>query len=182
MFEDLLADHHKPESAGQEVVKAVTEELGSYKNGLAIAANQVGCCEDSEKEYSPILYNFIILRNGDEFLVFYEPKITRYFGAKYKTQEFCLTWPANSLIAERYYSVDVEYFNSNGELKTETLTGRLAQIWQHEVDHLRGVAEDLRSYHYNFPLPKVGRNDPCPCFSGKKYKHCCLLKNSKKRS
>jgi preprotein translocase subunit SecA len=21
--------------------------------------------------------------------------------------------------------------------------------------------------------PKVGRNDPCPCRSGKKYKHCC---------
>ena len=24
--------------------------------------------------------------------------------------------------------------------------------------------------------PKVGRNDPCPCGSGKKYKHCCLNK------
>jgi hypothetical protein len=22
-------------------------------------------------------------------------------------------------------------------------------------------------------LPKVGRNDPCPCLSGKKFKHCC---------
>ena len=21
--------------------------------------------------------------------------------------------------------------------------------------------------------PKVGRNDPCPCGSGKKYKRCC---------
>ena len=29
----------------------------------------------------------------------------------------------------------------------------------------------------NTPLkndtPKVGRNDPCPCGSGKKYKNCC---------
>lgn len=24
--------------------------------------------------------------------------------------------------------------------------------------------------------PKVGRNDSCPCGSGKKYKHCCLAK------
>jgi len=24
--------------------------------------------------------------------------------------------------------------------------------------------------------PKVGRNEPCPCGSGKKYKHCCLAK------
>jgi preprotein translocase subunit SecA len=23
---------------------------------------------------------------------------------------------------------------------------------------------------------KVGRNDPCPCGSGKKYKHCCMHK------
>ena len=26
--------------------------------------------------------------------------------------------------------------------------------------------------------PKVGRNDPCPCGSGKKYKKCCLGKNA----
>jgi len=25
---------------------------------------------------------------------------------------------------------------------------------------------------------KVGRNDPCPCGSGKKYKHCCLAKDA----
>ena len=24
------------------------------------------------------------------------------------------------------------------------------------------------------PLRGVGRNDPCPCGSGKKYKKCCL--------
>jgi preprotein translocase subunit SecA len=25
---------------------------------------------------------------------------------------------------------------------------------------------------------KVGRNDPCPCGSGKKYKRCCYLKQN----
>ena len=25
--------------------------------------------------------------------------------------------------------------------------------------------------------PRVGRNDPCPCGSGKKYKNCCMLRN-----
>ena len=28
-------------------------------------------------------------------------------------------------------------------------------------------------------VEKVGRNDPCPCGSGKKYKHCCLGKDEK---
>ena len=27
-------------------------------------------------------------------------------------------------------------------------------------------------------MTKVGRNDPCPCGSGKKYKKCCLAKES----
>jgi tetratricopeptide (TPR) repeat protein len=26
-------------------------------------------------------------------------------------------------------------------------------------------------------MPKIGRNDPCPCGSGKKYKHCCRDKD-----
>ncbi|HET9645177.1 MAG TPA: SEC-C metal-binding domain-containing protein [Burkholderiaceae bacterium] len=26
-------------------------------------------------------------------------------------------------------------------------------------------------------MPKTGRNDSCPCGSGKKYKHCCLEKD-----
>ena len=25
--------------------------------------------------------------------------------------------------------------------------------------------------------PKIGRNEPCPCGSGKKYKKCCILKS-----
>jgi len=24
---------------------------------------------------------------------------------------------------------------------------------------------------------RVGRNDPCPCGSGRKYKHCCMRKD-----
>jgi hypothetical protein len=29
-----------------------------------------------------------------------------------------------------------------------------------------------------YESPKVGRNDPCPCGSGKKYKKCCLLRDA----
>ena len=31
----------------------------------------------------------------------------------------------------------------------------------------------LRGETYCRPSPKVGRNDPCPCGSGKKFKKCC---------
>jgi len=38
------------------------------------------------------------------------------------------------------------------------------------------VSEAAAAVERNKPVrsgPKVGRNDPCPCRSGKKYKHCC---------
>ena len=40
---------------------------------------------------------------------------------------------------------------------------------------------DFREYHSSEPVKKVkiGRNDPCPCGSGKKYKHCCMNKKDK---
>jgi hypothetical protein len=35
-------------------------------------------------------------------------------------------------------------------------------------------AEPAESEPYRNPLRGVGRNDPCPCGSSKKFKHCCL--------
>jgi hypothetical protein len=29
------------------------------------------------------------------------------------------------------------------------------------------------------PMAAIGRNEPCPCGSGKKYKRCCALKTTK---
>jgi preprotein translocase subunit SecA len=40
-------------------------------------------------------------------------------------------------------------------------------------DVVSQAAEDLTKQKPKRIGPKVGRNDPCPCGSGKKYKHCC---------
>jgi len=40
------------------------------------------------------------------------------------------------------------------------------------------VASAARPAVRNASGQKVGRNDPCPCGSGKKYKKCCLLKTA----
>ena len=37
-----------------------------------------------------------------------------------------------------------------------------------------GEDPDFTGDTYVRPVPKVGRNDPCPCGSGKKYKKCCM--------
>jgi hypothetical protein len=45
------------------------------------------------------------------------------------------------------------------------------------LDQLPNLAAQLRSQHEEMiaPIrqPKAGRNDPCPCGSGKKFKKCC---------
>lgn len=38
------------------------------------------------------------------------------------------------------------------------------------------MQQALNSSQRTAPVRKVGRNDPCPCGSGKKYKFCCLNK------
>ena len=38
-----------------------------------------------------------------------------------------------------------------------------------EADYMR-----KRKHSIARDYPKIGRNDPCPCGSGKKYKNCCL--------
>lgn len=34
-------------------------------------------------------------------------------------------------------------------------------------------------YTYKRTENKIGRNEPCPCGSGKKYKRCCALANER---
>lgn len=62
----------------------------------------------------------------------------------------------------------VESFELLGGLKTEALR-----------EHVARLEEDFSAYRATVVTPakadeKPGRNDPCPCGSGKKYKRCCL--------
>ena len=64
----------------------------------------------------------------------------------------------------------------------ECMGGIIAIAIQHEIDHLNGVCLPWNNdaiEKQNDPIIKdseIGRNDPCPCGSGKKYKKCCLIK------
>jgi len=49
---------------------------------------------------------------------------------------------------------------------------RKAGSWFY-VDGRPGGADSAQAAGAVTPKPKVGRNEPCPCGSGKKYKHCC---------
>ncbi len=53
---------------------------------------------------------------------------------------------------------------------------QVENVQYHHADYDEALAQDSDAPKPQQPieraLPKVGRNDPCPCGSGKKYKHC----------
>lgn len=50
------------------------------------------------------------------------------------------------------------------------------QKWADKNAHLFQNGDAPRIETYRREKPKIGRNDPCPCGSGKKYKKCCGAK------
>ena len=49
---------------------------------------------------------------------------------------------------------------------------RLSMVMEvYSLDHEQTAKPYLKPHTSGV---KVGRNDPCPCSSGKKYKHCCI--------
>lgn len=148
------------------------KEYAAVRNdAVGLAANQ--CSVDGER----IKCRFFALRDvkTNEWSIIINPSIDEYVGIKEIKSEGCLTWKGQTVVAERSRGVRVKYWDMNGESHYDLRKGFDAQIWQHEINHLDGIEEDVRE-SYDEPKPiDVNRNDTCPCGSGRKYKKCCLL-------
>jgi len=107
-----------------------------------------------------------------------DPEIISYEGMKEIKVEGCLTWKNRMVIAERSRGVSVSFYNINGEShNNEFHKGFDGQVFQHEINHLNGVEEQIEDPS-TYVVPRkidVNRNDKCPCGSNEKYKKCCLL-------
>jgi peptide deformylase len=88
--------------------------------------------------------------------------------------EACLSQPGKAYSTDRYNRVTVRWLDyDTGVERTAETDGFNAVVIQHEIDHMDGILNYKRE-HIN--KPKIGRNDMCPCGSGKKYKKCCINK------
>ena len=68
----------------------------------------------------------------------------------------------------------LEYVTSTGNSPQE---GRwLSYLSQVERRYAESFRDDgsVRGETYRKPYERVGRNDPCPCGSGEKFKKCCI--------
>jgi uncharacterized protein YchJ len=96
-----------------------------------------------------------------------------------KGKELCFV--ALNYRKKRWKLVDESSFSISLETVRTAIEEQLPDIYkQMHKRHikLKAIYAYCKKKHYaskqEFELPKVGRNDPCPCGSGKKYKKCCL--------
>ena len=171
---------------GYKIATELLEILAARKDGIGLAANQVGI------DASVAVVNVrepIILINPE--IVSRETEIPYYEG--------CLSFPNKGCHTKRYETVEVKSDNVDGTMIFSGVdTGEEAKgTWedgqqkqnrelrtlesvcvQHEIDHLNGmrILDRAQELTIRRTERKIGRNEPCPCGSGKKYKKCCIGK------
>jgi len=155
----------------EELLYAFKRYAGGLGNAIGLAANQVA--KNGEQMLMPF---FAFIANGS-WRIAVNPVVDEADGQPVELQEMCLSWPGERLAALRYGSIYVSYWTEEGVLMERKHIRNLeAQVFQHELDHLSGVPARIVDKDYftvRNETPKVGRNEPCPCGSGKKYKKCC---------
>lgn len=124
-----------------KILTDMQEALLSQDDGIAIAAPQIGVPYRiflvSEKAYRP--------NAKDKNLIFINPTITSKSKDKKYMLEGCLSvrWYYGDV--ERHTKATVKAFDENGKEFTRGGSGLLAQIFQHETDHLEGILFDSKA-------------------------------------
>lgn len=101
-------------------------------NGLGLAANQVG-----------LTYRIFVLPSLAQ-PVCINPAIVKHSKTQVRSLEGCLSLPGYRNVVMRWNTVDVEYYNLDGELCTAHLEGNDALGWQHELEHLDGILINMK--------------------------------------
>lgn len=78
----------------------------------------------------------IVVRIGDDFIPLLNPVIVRKDGFKYIAKEGCLSLDGIREV-ERYHHVEVMHQTAKGFVRL-ACSGFVAEILQHEIDHLDG--------------------------------------------
>ena len=171
---------------GMEIATELFQILNKRGDGIGLAANQVGI--DAQ----------VAVVNVREPLVLINPKIISK-EVEIPFYEGCLSYPGKGVNTKRFRDVIISteqsesdwYFSGaqvpkdgKGSWEKEQSNNENAQLRvlesvcvQHEIDHLNGVVCMDRKVNTTIVKDKkIGRNEPCPCGSGKKYKKCCINK------
>jgi len=138
------------------IIKRMSQALHTEEDGVALAAPQIG------ESLRLFLVNSDILalnlnRGLKNDLVFINPEIIKSSKKKKKVEEGCLSirWLYGQV--KRSEKVTIRAYDETGKRFERGASGLLAQIFQHETDHLDGIlfidkAENVQELP---PKPKI---------------------------
>ena len=165
----------------KKLITQLESALEQTEHCIGLAAIQLGfpykvavIKNGSEKNLH--LINSEIIEKSEEF-IYYNESCMSFPGKYTNTKRYKQITVKNNVINGDKFEEEVfvaYYSKDNSEIGND---GIMAIAIQHEIEHFNGMTIFDHNI-VNTPLirddVKVGRNDPCACGSGKKYKKCCL--------
>ena len=171
---------------GLKIATELLEIMVKRKDAIGLAANQVG------------IDAAVAVVNVREPIILINPVVIDVWN-EIPYYESCLSFKGKRVNTKRYKNVVITteqeesklYFSGvpnssdgrgsweedSSKKQDEELRLLEAICVQHEIDHLNGMTiMDRKMISTVINTAKTGRNEPCPCGSGKKYKKCCLKK------
>ena len=123
-----------------KIYKDMAAAMATQKDGVAIAAPQIGVSLQIFMVSGEVLAKADKTYTGDTSnLIFINPKITKLSRKKDLLEEGCLSvrWLYGKV--PRSIRASISAINEKGEKIERGASGLLAQIFQHETDHLNGT-------------------------------------------
>lgn len=96
-------------------------------NGVGLAAPQIGKS-----------YQIAVILAANQDLIIINPEIT-FLGEFREMEEGCLSLPGEVYLVKRAKKIHLKYFDLDGKKQKIKAKGLLAEVIQHEVDHLNGI-------------------------------------------
>jgi peptide deformylase len=123
----------KPSSAAVRLVAddlrdTLTAARKKFKMGRALAAPQIG---------APIRLVFVQI--GEERWSMVNPEITDVGPDDFQVWDDCFSFPDLYVRVTRAYQATLTYLDLKGKPHTLSLEGPMAELLQHEIDHLDGI-------------------------------------------
>lgn len=114
------------------IAQDLVDTLHAHKISVGLAAPQIGAL------IRACVVNLSKDKSGPD-LVLINPCITRFGAEKDLKYESCLSLPHYKGKVERSMSLDVRFQDLSGQEQVTSISGFMARVVQHEVDHLDGV-------------------------------------------
>ncbi len=124
----------------RQIIADMSATMAGQKDGIAIAAPQIGVSLRIFVVSGSLLKQADTSYTGDETnLVFINPEILKLSRDKKELEEGCLSvrWLYGKV--KRSNKATIRAYNEKGEKIERGASGLLAQVFQHECDHLDGI-------------------------------------------